>query len=424
MRNGENLHRSGDGMMIQQTNTPELPFRKSVAFLLVFYWAVLVAWQNISSAEARSSVDVVIKVGLLAYFSWFYLRRGRLVSGKILWVLLLAVFLLVTAFSETEFPLSNVIAYGYPVIFLTMVYGLGDRYEITRKQLLGFCNWVIGIVLYACIYAFIFCQDQFIGILAVSQAYGNELTSFFLSSHEYGMYLACAMVSCGLCLKYNNQMTRIRKAFYIVVLAVFDLNLVLTFSRTSMAGLAVFLLVFILTEKGRLKWWILGMLLVLGIIILSSPELSDYVYRIVLKENNMANRDNLISGGIRYYQAGSLLEKMFGYGIYDTRIYFEYYLRNGSVHNAYLQVLLYYGAAGFCFLIVFLLTQIAVAVKMIRVDRFFGSVRLGLVGMALLMMFTNTAIIFTSPIDSYFMTVYMFVVPKYVGNAIVRHRFQ
>ena len=81
------------------------------------------------------------------------------------------------------------------------------------------------------------------------------------------------------------------------------------------------------------------------------------------------------------------------------------------------------GAVGLLFLLSFLTSQIWESICFIKRDRFLGSVSLGLVLMAMLMMFTNTPIVFTSPIDSYFLTIFMFVVPKYVRNAISKNRF-
>ena len=214
-------------------------------------------------------------------------------------------------------------------------------------------------------------------------------------------------------------MTRARKAYYIAVLVVFALNLILTFSRTAMAGMAVFLLLFIITGKGGLRRWVLTILFLLSLVILLSPSVSEFVFRIILKKNNLAGRDVLFDAGLRYYRDGMFMNRTFGFGIQGTRIGFG----NRSVHNAYLQILLYYGAVGLAFLLAFLVSQLWKSIKMIRKDRFWGAVSLGLTGMAMLMMFTNTQIIFTSPIDCYFMTMYMFVVPKYVGNAVRKDKF-
>ena len=237
------------------------------------------------------------------------------------------------------------------------------------------------------------------------------------------MYLACAMVSCGLCLKYDVGMTPVKKGCYIVSLLILALNLILTFSRTSMFGLAVFLLIFLILGKGKLKRWILAVLLLAGVVILLSPELSDYVYRVVLKGNTLADRDDLLAAGIRFFRSGTVWQKVFGYGIRDTRVYFESYLYHGSAHNAYLQVLLHYGVIGEGFLLAFLFSQVCASLQIFRKNQFFGAANLGLTVMAMAMMFTNTAIVFTSPIDSYFLTVFLFVVPKYVRNAIKNDRF-
>ena len=410
-------------MKLKNVNTAELPFRKSVGFMLVSYWAVLVFWQNISGAETRGSADLAIKLVLILYFVWFYLHRVKTVGAKILWVMLLAVSLLITAFSEAEFPISNVIAYAYPIIFLSMVYGLGDKFEISKRHLIAFCNWIIVITLYAAIYGMVFLPEQFSGIFSVSQAYGNEVTSFFFSSHEYGMYLACAMVSCCICLKMDTGSSTTKKVFYIFAMAVLSLNLLFTFSRTSLLGVAVFLISYIFLGKGRLKRWILAIVVIAVIITIFSPEISQYLFRIVMKENTLSGRDDLLRSGIAYYRSGTFMKRIFGYGIHDTQIFLKYDLWHSSVHNAYLQILLYYGAVGLLFMLSFLISQLWESIRFIRQDRFWGSVSLGLVLMAMAMMFTNTAIVFTSPIDSYFLTIFMFVVPKYVRNAIRHRRF-
>lgn len=399
------------------------PFRKNVSCMFVIYWAVLVGWQNISGAEARTAMDIVIKIGLLAYFVWFYIRNSHKVSVKIIWVLLLTASLLVSAGGESRFTLSSVISYAYPVVFLTMVYGFGDHMEISRLHLITFCKCVITITMYAAVYAVIFCWDQFANAFSISKAYGNELTSFFISSHEYGMYLVSAIASCGICLRLEHNSTRKRRAYYIVAIVFLTVNLILTFSRTSLLGLAVFLLVYVLFGKGKLKRGILYLTLIATAVVFLTPSLRDYLFDIVLKANTLSGRDDLLQGGISLYSSGNVFEKLFGFGIYETQRYFEWGFDHGSAHNAYLQILLSYGALGAMFLVSFMISQVVITLRFVRTDRFLGALHLGLVLMAAAMMFTNTAIVFTSPIDSFFMTIFMFIVPKYVRNAVRLDRF-
>lgn len=398
-------------------------FSKSSAFLFAVYWTVLVVWQNFGGTTARTSIDVVIKIALLLYFVFFYMQRYKKMSTKILVVFFIGVILLFTAVNTETFSLSTLISYVYPILFLAMVYGVGDGFVITKEHLLVFCNWIIFVTLYAALYAIIFCWNQFAGALSLSSAYGNELCSFFASNHEYGLYLLSAIVACFLCLKFTHAMSFGRRIYYIVVLGIFCINLVLTFSRTSMFALAMFIVIFVIFGKGSFKKWFIFLAIVGATVVFLTPQLSNFVFSIVLKGNTAAGRDVLYNAAVNFYANGTLFEKIFGFGISNTRNFFENAYDHASIHNAYLQVLLYYGAFGLTTMVLFIFSQIIACIKFMKKDRYLGAVFLGLIISAIAMMITNTTIVFTSPIDSYFMTIFMFVVPKYVRNAVNRGAF-
>ena len=395
----------------------------NVSFMFFLYWAVLVAWQNISRAEARSSVDVIIKTGLLILFVGFYLFNAKYIYKKILWVILFSISLMITLFSEPDFPFSILIAYVYPILILTMVYGFGDKYEIDRDQLTAFCNCVIIVLMFAAVYAAVFNTEHFTSALSFTSAYGNELASFFLSSHEYGMYLVYGIAACFICLRYKERRLSKRILYYIAIV-VFLINLVLTFSRTSMLAAVLLFAVCILFLKNKKLWFYSVLLMITGIIvIISVPALWNFVYRVILKENNLAGRGELNAIAVDYFIEGTWFQKLFGHGVYESRTYFENMTTHGSVHNAYLQVLVYYGLIGSLSLTVFLISQFYACIREIKKDRFIGVISLGILVSAAAVMFTNTPIIFTSPIDSYFLTIFAVIVPKYVRNAINSGRF-
>ena len=406
---------------LKQSKQPK--FRDNVAFMFIVYWAILVAWQNISGAEARTGVDSVIKIGLLCYFVGFYIHRMRGISPKIGFVFLLSVVLLLTALRTETYSLNIIIAYVYPILFMSMIYGVGDRFVISKSHLISFCNCVIAITLYAVMYAIIFCWEQFQGASSVSQAYGNELRSFFYSSHEYGLYLVSAIVSCFLCLVFQPLASGFKK-IYIICMVLFVINLLLTFSRTSIFALLIFMIIFFVVGKGRFRKWI-GIFFIASILIVTfSADFSNYLYNIILKGNNTGGRDILLQGAFLYFSEGSIIEKLFGFGISATRTFFSDTYDHGSVHNGYVQVLLYYGIFGLVCLIVFIGSQIVAYMRLIKKNRLLGALFLGLALSASAIMFTNTTIVFNSPIDSYFLTMFMFVVPKYVRNAIQYGMFE
>lgn len=404
-------------------NTVKESFNKNVSHMFVVYWAILVIWQNISRIQARTTVDLIIKIGLLIYFSWFYIRKSKKLNAKFLIVYLLAFSLIFTAFNDESLTFSAIISYVYPIIFLTMVYGLGDSFEISLNHLLSFYDRIILITLYAALYAIIFCWDQFASAFFIHNAYGNELSSFFVSSHEYGLYLVAAIIACMMCLKYKAPMVRGKKFYYIIAIVILSVNLILTYSRTASFSLVIFLVLYIVLGKGKMKRWLIFITILVIAIILYVPELTEYFYNIVLKRNQLGQREQMYVYAIDYYLEGTLIDKLFGYGVNATKAVFVAEHGHDYVHNAYLQALLNFGIIGFSCLISFIISQILASFKLMKKDHFMGTINLGLCLTASAIMFTNTTLVFSSPIDSFFLTIFMFIVPKYVRNAIENDRF-
>lgn len=410
-------------MVIRIPKNAENSFTKNVSFMFVVYWGVLVLWQNISIAQTRGSLDLAIKIGLLVYFTGFYLLRAKAFNLKALFVVLLAMSLLITASTESQFSLSNLITYVYPILVLLLVYGLGDGLQINRSQLVAFCNCIICIVAYTVFYAVLFCPDQYQEALGAKHAYGNELSSFFISNHEYGMYLAASIISAIICLRLRPDMGKLCKVLYITAMAMFSFNLVLTFSRTSMLGLGVFLLTYCFFETPKARKWIIAVLVLVGLALFVFPSLAEFAYKIVLKENNSADRDVLFAYGVQYFQNGSVFEKIFGHGFLVIKEHFDSAYGHSSVHNGYLQILLSVGWIGCGAMILFLLIQIVTCFRFRKVDRFAGTLSLALVSCAAAMMLTNTSVLFMSNIDAFFLTIFFVLVPKYVRNGIQKEAF-
>ena len=117
---------------------------------------------------------------------------------------------------------------------------------------------------------------------------------------------------------------------------------------------------------------------------------------------------------------------MFGHGVIATRSIFSDELGYGSIHNAFLQILLYYGIVGLIFLMGFMVHELIAIGKFIKIYRIVGIVYrdAGTIGLAYLVfttliMFTNTFIIFFSSIDCFFITAMFILIPKYERNGLL-----
>ncbi len=400
-------------------------YLKSVAFMLFLYWMILVIWQNISgTGNTLSTVDTVIKVGLLLYFVVYFVFHARKISAKIFVVFAFALMLLVTFFLEQTIDLRTVVSYAYPILLTAMVYCFGDDFKISRERLIAFFNCVIILVSYTAIYAIIFCRDQFESAFSITSAYGNELSSFFVSSHEYGMYLSFAIIGCLVCLRFKASERAGAKVPYVLAIILLAPNLILTYSRTSIFATIIALVVFFVFDKNRkFKRWAFIITIFAIAIILLIPTFRDFVFEIVMKGNESADRDILYESALDYFKDGTVFEKIFGHGTSATEDFFESKTAHGSAHNAYLQVLSCYGIIGLAVMIVFLISQLYLNIKLIKKNRFMGAVFTAMLVSASAMMFANTSIIFNSPIDSYFLTMIVIIVPKFVRNSIYSGEF-
>lgn len=397
----------------------------NIHIILFGYWCVLVAWQSVGTSANRSGMDLVIKIGLIAVLALYvFLHSNRYVGINLLYLLVFSGCLCVPLVMKETFSLNILISYVFPCLFLFLTFVLGNRFEINRQQLLTFLHGIILAVAYMAVYAILFCGDQFVRAFSISSAYGNELTSFLISNHEYGLYLIGGITGCLICLVFKQSAPVKAKLPYFAALALFIPNLILTFSRTSLMGMACILLVYIvLSRRNKLKRYLIVALTVGTAAIWFIPALNTFFMRIILKNNATAGRDVLYQLAVDYFREGTIAEKLFGHGITQSRRFFEDTTSHGSVHNAYLQILVYFGLSVVLVLVIFLATQMVANLKLIRRSRFWGTILAAVLFMNLAVMFTNTAYIFNSSIDSYFLTVFAIIVPKYVRNSICAGTF-
>ncbi len=415
-------------MPIQTRNHKQQQFFHIV---LCAYWIVLLVWQNIRSTENRSGADVLIKMALLLFLVGYYFLKKPFIyrTNSFFLFVAVAVLTVVTFFSDASaMSLSKIISYVFPLLFFFVTILHGDDVTVNKKQFLVFLRIIIVAVLYLAIYAMFFAPDQFRSALSASSAYGHELTSFLVSNMEYGMYLAFGILSCILCLELDTSLNTAWKLVYAVIIAVFAVNLILTFSRTSIIATLVILLVFIFTaKKSRFRSLALVALIVGIVVIASVPALREFVLQVVFKENNASGRDVMLEGGLEIFSEQNNFQKMFGMGISTTgEVIFDNF-DHRSTHNAYLQMLLSNGIVGAGILISILVWNLISNIRAARKDhayRYLPAIFAGFVVAAAVYMMTTTCTLFYSNIDAYFLSMMAIIVPKYVRNAIDKGVFE
>ena len=395
--------------------------------VLFVYWFALLIWQNVRSVGNRGAVDTMIKAGLiLLLVGYFCFNAQRLQINALFSTLLLAVLSGATLMSASGVTFSLFLYYLYPVLFCFVIYTVGWNAQINKNQLISMMHWIIIMVAYIVVYALVFCRDQFSSAFSITNAYGNELSSFLVSSHEYGMYLAYGIMAIFLCMELSESISWWKRVLYVVGIVAFAVNLVLTFSRTSLVAFSVMFAVYMIFCANKItKRILLLAVLAMGLTIVFVPQLREFVVSIVFKDGNDAGRGELTELGFSLFKDASLFQKIFGDTGFGDKIATA--SGHGSLHNGYIQMLVSNGLKGVVFLLVLMINSFRgnKAVKNCpnsekNLCRLFNGFLLA----SAFFMLTNTSVLFQSSIDSYFLSLFSVIIPKYVRNAINAGTFE
>ena len=390
-----------------------------MTYVLLFYWIALVFWQNINPGSTGTLPDTIIKLVLLTMLAGYYLLNAQMGERGGLAIFILLINMLLSFFMEPVIGLRALLTYFFPVFVAMFSLYFGSQIQITQKQFLIFLKVIICVVLYMAIYAVFDTPEKFTASLLVDNAYGNELSSFFVSSHEYALYLTAAIVSCLICAELDESGSKKRKFLYFLLTCFFLYNLILSFSRTFLLGAVCFVVIYaLLNRRSLMRNTVICSGIILLALIVFVPEINRFFFDIVLKGNNLAGRDSLNEQAIRMFSEGTTLQKLWGFGASNIQEAFRTELGHSSMHNAYFQVLLYFGACGLVTIVVFLCHCARSFWKVIKKHRLLGVVFFAQVVMATVVMFFNTCTLFFSSCDSFFFTMFFVVIPIYVRNAI------
>lgn len=400
-------------------------YRKSICFVFFLYWFVLVVWQNIGGAELRSAADTIIKLVLLLYLCWSFFSRSRVVSqNSLVIILLFAGTQLITLFTRETISFYILVTYCFTILFVFMTYGVGRHFEITQRELIQLFYCIIAVVLYTVLYTVIAEPEQYRNAFTSTTGYGSEFHAFFASNHEFAMYCFFGTAAAVLLVDMDHRLGGFGRVLLLAIATVFLLHIVLSFSRVTMICAVGFLLTYVILNKRSLcKKWVY-LLVILGIIayLLSEP-LQTFLYEVAFKAGNVSSREILMEKALAYYRGGSLFQQLFGFGITESRAHITEEATFGSVHNGYMQVLLYYGVTGLLWMAAILISQLVAGIKFLRKDKLIAAISIALTLVAAANMVTSTQLIFTSPIDCFFITAMFIVVPKYMRNAADNNRF-
>lgn len=392
-----------------------------VVIVLFMYWFILVIWQNINGNYiSRTKTDLVIKLIVLVLLTAYFLFRDVHIkkNNLLIWLIFTIYFFMMMVLMSDNLSFSTIIFYIFPVLFSFLTLVCHSETEISKKYYLYFLNLFIIIVLYMTLYSVFFQTEHFTNIFSINNAYGNELSSFLTSNHEYGMNLVFGIIASFICYKEVKWKGN-KKLIYVFIIALFGINLILTFSRTSYLALVTFFTIYLLLSKRLLvKGASVFIALVVIYIIFSNGFLYNYIFKILLKSNNDAGRFVMWESALKEFLNFPIINQFFGKGY--EQISSNYSLRFGhdNLHNMFAQNLVMWGFFGFSYFIGILFSSIRNGIKIKKYDKEMFSVFIAMIFCSVAIMITNTTCIMTSSLNSYMLTIFTIIIPKYVINSI------
>lgn len=386
--------------------------------ILFLYWFILVLWQNIGGQQARSNIDIVIKIGLIASLVLYFFSKSLCIQRKaLIYFLIIALSMAATFFLDNVYNINVMISYIFPLLFIFLTYCIGKNQKICVEEYIQYLHWVILVVLYMIVYSFIFCREKFTSISTISTAYGNELSSFLISNLEYGMYLTFAIFACLICMHCEKKV-KYRKVFYSIIIILCFINLLFTYSRTSIIASIAAVVIYIFAGNRKIMPYFFVICIIVALILSTNEKVSVFVNDIVFKGGTASGRDTMIQIAISEFSNGTFVEKLFGRGYGRGGEMIRVLTEHGSLHNGFLQLLIVNGIVGLAIVVIFLIYNIISAIRFISFNKFWGGIFLALSCMPVFFMMTNTSIIFYSSIDSAMLTIFTIIVPKYFCNAV------
>lgn len=271
-----------------------------------------------------------------------------------------------------------------------------------------FFKFFIVFVVFACLYNFIINLNKFSSILSFNNKYLG-FSSFFNHRNGFGQLLFFGIVSNVIIL------SQVKERKYYISLIFMLVNLILTFSRTSILSTFIFFFIYfslnMFSKKENKSTFIaiicIACLIVGTVIILNNNKLIQFIdYYIFRAEDGLSGRDTVWKLVLPKIEGRKLLT---GYGLGSSSKILETYGLTNS-HNSIIEILLTGG-------IPFLIFYIVISINIFKnVNNFYDKkqkkiYKSFLIGIIVYIMFEKV-LLFSTGYAAIMFTIFLIIIPK------------
>lgn len=407
------LPRNGGTTMTRIKNLNSSFLESTISFYIIF--ALLL---QIIGVDSKGSVyDTLYKAVILSIFAIaiiIYSLKRKLVSLNFFYIVFLFITLqiisIIIADHGSIYSLSII---GYYLIMLSLTVIFLGKGIIQVSQFTILCRNFVIFMLLASLFNFVVNFEDLLGLTLTQTSYNYNFSSFFDSRNTFSYFLYIAIVLNTFLLVYKKN-----KFFYSISGIFLFINLLLTFSRSSLLALFVFLLIFVLsTAKIKNKIILIYLVALSLILVLINEKVVNLILYIFRPEVGLTGRTQIFDIGFKYFLSNNVL---FGSGYVRPLDHLLLFTNNVTYHNTYISILVYGGLLLMSFytlLLYYIFNNIRLLYRFNKnISMFF----LSLMASYLAYSIVEEQLLFFTSVSSFIITILLVLYPKLVLNNYIK----
>ena len=356
------------------------------------------------------------KIGVLLWFCLLILRKnkGRSSYTGMYFLVFFLLINVICILADSNISFNTIINFGISVLLVYLFFESPIREKnITENDVLLFFRFFAIFMLISCVYNMIVNFRQLLNIASIS-VYSSDVTaSFFDNKNTFGVFLIFGAISAAF-LKVVDKNSK-----WLIVLAIFIVNELISMCRTAIILTIFFLLVsFLVGDKRTLKKRIFALIILITAAIVLYCFVSPI--RNFIDNNLFANTDSLdVRDGYieRMLPLADGIYLFIGYGEERSLLLAYEYAGNRYYHNTYLHLLMMGGLLKIVLFSITVLYAFYNSFKLCRLNRKAGYMCIATIVAYLVYASIESVILFDTPVIAMLATIFVVSIPRLFLNA-------
>lgn len=280
---------------------------------------------------------------------------------------------------------------------------------ISEANLKKFFKTIIIIGVIACLYNFVFCYKDILGIVSATSSYQVNIKSFFVDRNMFGDFMIISVLSC-----YYYFAKSDKKKTRNLLIGLFAINSFMTFSRTSIVSIALIIMYMLYNEYRKSKRFIIIALVFFALIILLfSSNIKSFMSVFIVREDNFSTgRTTIWKIGFNIFKSNPIN----GIGYYTgVGIANNIGMNHSQFHSFFIDSLVGYGLVGLVFNFWIYLYSFITCVKKCKDNKYKQIYIISFI-VILIQMFIESVSVFSVGYSDLITTIFYISIPLLLAN--------